>query len=160
MRPAKPTILLKLAHKKHDSAKLADQKPTIFGHGNRLINGLCCWLVLQIKNGQDTEIRIKDYIGNDWKLLFDLLRHSIICVKKVVHSVPLWRIWRKTEKPRPFACIFRAKFINFGQNWSLNFKKSQKRSWTYVTGARENYELEPDAFNHTKTNLMVFILLT
>ena len=30
----------------------------------------------------------------------------------------------------------------------------------YVTGARENYELEPGAFNHTKTNLMVFILLT
>ena len=37
MRPAKPTILLKLAHKKHDSAKPAGQKPTIFGHGNRLI---------------------------------------------------------------------------------------------------------------------------
>ena len=30
----------------------------------------------------------------------------------------------------------------------------------YVTGARENYELEPGAFNQTKTNLMVFILLT
>ena len=32
----------------------------------------------------------------------------------------------------------------------------------YVTGARENYELEPDALNQTKTNLMVglFILLT
>ena len=26
---------------------------------------------------------------NDWKLLFDLLRHSIICVHKVVHSVLL-----------------------------------------------------------------------
>ena len=31
----------------------------------------------------------KDYIPNDWKLLFDLLRHSIIWVQKVVHSVPL-----------------------------------------------------------------------
>ena len=30
----------------------------------------------------------------------------------------------------------------------------------YVTGARENYELEPGALNHTKINLMVFILLT
>ena len=30
----------------------------------------------------------------------------------------------------------------------------------YVTGARENYELEPGALNQTKTNLMVFILLT
>ena len=29
-----------------------------------------------------------------------------------------------------------------------------------VTGARENYELEPGALNQTKTNLMVFILLT
>ena len=41
MRPAKPTILLKLAHKKHDSAKPAGQKPTIFGHGNRLIDSIC-----------------------------------------------------------------------------------------------------------------------
>ena len=30
----------------------------------------------------------KDSIRDDWKLLFDLLRHSIICVQKVVHSVP------------------------------------------------------------------------
>ena len=30
----------------------------------------------------------------------------------------------------------------------------------YVTGARANYELEPGAFDQTKTNLMAFILLT
>ena len=30
----------------------------------------------------------------------------------------------------------------------------------YITGARANYELEPGALNQTKTNLMVFILLT
>ena len=39
------------------------------------------------KNGNE-HLR-KDYIPNDWKLLFDLLRHSIICVHKIVHSVPL-----------------------------------------------------------------------
>ena len=30
----------------------------------------------------------------------------------------------------------------------------------YVTGARDNYELELGAFNQTKTNLMVYMLLT
>ena len=40
--------------------------------------------------GFDSESgQTKDYVPNDWKLLFDLLRHSIICVQKVVHSVPL-----------------------------------------------------------------------
>ena len=29
----------------------------------------------------------------------------------------------------------------------------------YDTGARENHELEPGAFNQTKTNLMAFIVL-
>ena len=31
----------------------------------------------------------KDYKLNDWKLLVYILRHSIICVHKVVYSVPL-----------------------------------------------------------------------
>ena len=30
----------------------------------------------------------------------------------------------------------------------------------YVTGARENYELESGVFNQTETNLTVFILLS
>ena len=39
-------------------------------------------------------------------------------------------------------------------------KNHKKRNSMYVTGARANYELEPGAFNRTKTNVMAFILLT
>ena len=55
---------------------------------------------------------------------------------------------------------FRYKFIIFGQNWSKNFKKSQKKELSVRYRCKRELQLEPGALNQTKTNLMVFILLT